>query len=330
MAETGSHDSHRFRPLGRPGAHDAAWQLLDHHLRLPDEQGGFRAHGRDPRGHGLPPGRRRAHGRSGALQHLHHPRQRRAEGLQLPGPPGPAEAGRPGPHPGGGGMRGPAGGGIAAAPGAGTGSGDGPPAREPARGAAHPGGERPAGGGHRGAPHPRGHHRGPAGQQRLRLGERDLRLQRALHLLRGAVGARSRAVAPPRGHPPGDGGAGRPGLPGDHPAGPEHRRLRPRPARHHPRGPACAHPHRPAPDGARRGGHRADPLRHQPSPLLHRPADRRLRRPAEGLRALPHPLPERGRRRAAGHGPGLHGGALPPDHRPHPGAASPMRPSAPT
>jgi tRNA-2-methylthio-N6-dimethylallyladenosine synthase len=69
---------------------------------------------------------------------------------------------------------------------------------------------------------------------------------------------------------------------------------------------------------ARRAGPGADPLRHQPPALLHRAADRGLRRSAQGVRALPHPLPERRRHRAQGDGPRLHGGPLPPHHRAHP------------
>ena len=42
----------------RSPSHNGTGQLLDHDLRLPDEQGGFRAHGRDPRIHGL----QRGHG----------------------------------------------------------------------------------------------------------------------------------------------------------------------------------------------------------------------------------------------------------------------------
>jgi tRNA-2-methylthio-N6-dimethylallyladenosine synthase len=70
----------------------------------------------------------------------------------------------------------------------------------------------------------------------------------------------------------------------------------------------------------RRGGPRADPLRHQPPPLLHRAADRCLRGSREGVRTLPHPLPERRRRCAQGHGPRLQRGSLPPHHRAHPRA----------
>ena len=149
-----SHDGDTTAPHHRTRGGSRTRQLLDHHLRLPDEQGGFRAHGRDPGSNGLPGRPRRAQRRSGALQHLHDPRQRRAEGLQLPRAPGATEAHQPQPHPGGGGLRGPAGGGIPAAAGAGAGSGDGPPARQPARCAAGPGGAGPAGGSHRGAPHP--------------------------------------------------------------------------------------------------------------------------------------------------------------------------------
>ena len=49
----------RFRPphnQNRPWADPGAWQLLDHHLRLPDEQGGFRTDGRNPRINGIQPG----------------------------------------------------------------------------------------------------------------------------------------------------------------------------------------------------------------------------------------------------------------------------------
>jgi hypothetical protein len=67
------HPCHQQQRRPHSGASEAR-QLLDHHLRLPDEQGGFRTDGRHPRGHGLHPGQRRAHGRPGALQHLHHPR----------------------------------------------------------------------------------------------------------------------------------------------------------------------------------------------------------------------------------------------------------------
>jgi tRNA-2-methylthio-N6-dimethylallyladenosine synthase len=78
------------------------------------------------------------------------------------------------------------------------------------------------------------------------------------------------------------------------------------------------HPHRSAAVRAQRGRARADPLRHQPPAVFHRTADRCLRRSTEGVRALPHPFPERRRRRAQGDGPWLHGGSLSPHHRAHP------------
>jgi len=49
-AHTGkwSDDGHILERTIRIRCGIRARQLLDHHLRLPDEQGGFRAHGRDP------------------------------------------------------------------------------------------------------------------------------------------------------------------------------------------------------------------------------------------------------------------------------------------
>lgn len=109
-------------------------EVPHHHLWLPDEQRGQRAHGGQPGDAGLQlrggaQRRRRAH-----LQHLLHPREGGAEAVQRAGAAGQAQAPADGrPQDRGGGLRGGAGGAGAAAPRARGRPCHGPPPRQPVR-----------------------------------------------------------------------------------------------------------------------------------------------------------------------------------------------------
>eukprot|EP00166_Cyanidium_caldarium_P001769 ctg_1908.g347 len=256
--------------LGRLGAH--GWRVGA--LRL-------RTHGR--------PARRRP----GAAEHVLHPRPRRAEGVQLSGAIRQSQGQHPPrPEAGGGRLCGPAGGRNAVAALSGARPGVGPAVRQPAGGPAGGCGERQPGGGHRAHPHHGGCVAATAGVANLCLGEHLLRLQRALHLLCGAVHPRPGAVAQRGGDLPRGGAAQSARVPRRDPARPEHRRVR--------AGHATAGHFRAAAVPGGRHRHRPHPRHHCASALLVAAGDPGHRRTAKRDAVLSHPFPGGRRRRAAG------------------------------
>mmetsp|Transcript_3543 Transcript_3543/g.9173 ORF Transcript_3543/g.9173 Transcript_3543/m.9173 type:complete len:259 (-) Transcript_3543:1180-1956(-) len=244
------------------------------------------------------------------VQHLLHPRPRGAEGVLDARPLRHSQARRRA-----GGdrrrrVRGAAGGQPAAAARARGGRGDGPAILQPswrlARGCA----QRQPGGCHRAHLHHGGRHEATAGLVRVCVGECDLRLQRALHVLRRPGHARRGAVAPARGHPRGDRRARRAGLQGGDSARAEHRRVRPR---HEPEAPL----RRPARVRRRRARHRASAFRHLASEVHERLGGERGRRAPEAHARVPHTRAVGRRRGAQEDGPWVHGREVSPDRGAH-------------
>ena len=277
--------------------------------RLPDERGRFREDGRHPVRRGLPARRLARGGRRHPDQHLQHPRQGRAEGLQPRRPLRAAQAPPPG-H-------------AArahrlrraearrrrarAAAGGRRRRRDGAHGR--AAGAARAGARHGAAGGrHRRGQRRRAPRRAGARQPHQGLDQRHVRLRQPLRLLRGAPRPRARAQPPPDGGARRGRGARARRVPRGDAARAERQLVRPRPR-------AGRRFRRAAARDRRHGRRPAGPVHHlAPEGLLDRP-DARGARSADGLRGGAPAAAGRRRRRARADEPRLHAGALPPDHR---------------
>ena len=198
--------------------------------RLPDERGRFREDGRHPVRRGLPARRVARGGRRHPDQHLQHPRQGRAEGLQSRRPLRAAQASTPGHAAGAHRLRRPKARrrGSRAAAGSRCRHRDGAHGR--AAGAARAGARhRAAGGRHRRGQRRRAPRRAGARQPHQGLDQRHVRLRQPLRLLRGALCSRSRAQPPPDGSPRRGRGARARRVPRGDPARAKRQLVRPRP-----------------------------------------------------------------------------------------------------
>ena len=178
--------------------------VLDGVDGVPDELCRCGADGGAAAGAGVCEGGGAARRAGGGAQHVLDPRARAGEGVLVPRAARPAEAARRGHGDHRRGVRRAAGGRGADAQGARDRHGDGAAVRQPARRPARGRLQRQPDRRHRTHPHHGGPYAAAACIHHLRVGQRHLRMQRAMLVLRGADDARLGAVAAARGDPEGD------------------------------------------------------------------------------------------------------------------------------